>query len=321
MKIKISVVIWILIWHSLSSHAFSEDNNVNAVDDYPSVTTKVQLNDKTQKNNDEQTSSLLQQGKMDMVMTYGEGGSIRPTQEIIAGEIVHIRIIPPENVIDKDRFVDYSFGFELKDPSGKIIFKRPPQHVKMDLLWKHSTPITNLKITIPKEFPCGKYEISCGIYGKDKDLLASKSIQIFVKSSTTFGMININCSTSDVPSTPVATSVFSVGQKIFVIFNVVGVEVQNNHVCMDVKTTVFDENNEIAIYTPLYDKIDLELKDSSEHLMVAIGIPGNFKMDLCKPGKYRIHMEIEDKSNGNTAMYDIPVLVLLPPEFPLPLTP
>ncbi len=244
-------------------------------------------------------------------LTYGPGGSTRPP-EVIAGEDLNVAI----NVQDLDAaptgMVAVVIEADLVDPAGKVVSYVPASRREYTSWFGDRSIIAFLTMRIPANLAPGTYHVRVRARDARKVEQVAASAAVLVQPPTTFGAVNI-CLFADPNGRFPARGVFPVSGEPGVFFSVVGFDTTGDRVCVESKLSALDENGKSVSPRPTEITFDRRLTDPAERVRLDRGLPTSFYIGLTRPGRFRLRLEFKDCIGEQSAVYEIPIVVVPSP--------
>jgi hypothetical protein len=253
-------------------------------------------------------SEPLQQLPTALYCTYGQFGSIRPA-DVIAGESLHLYAIIRDIEADADGYAELSAQSDVTDPSEKTIIHHDPSR-SSGRLWDANSPVVHYeRIDFARDSEPGIYEYHLKVWDSNAVEKENRSIKINVHSASTFGLINMQFAQDSGGKCPLS-NIFYAGISPYLQYSIVGANVSQNRLCVENTITILDENGKDISIEPLCFALESQSLDTEGKRIGADRLPVYFQVVTNTPGKYRVHIELEDKISNKTASYEIPFYVL-----------
>jgi hypothetical protein len=238
--------------------------------------------------------------------SYGILGQTRKDNKYLPGDLVLINYELQNLKPTDEGQVKYALSVEVATKAGKSVFKVEPQMFNAELTLGGTSRPASSYYEIPTDTAPGEYVLT--ITGSDqvaKDKPTSKLEFPFEVLPKRFGMvqsgINIPYDTNLLPTPPFVPT----GQTIIVGTVVVGYELgpkdekdpKKQQPNLFIKTTVLDESGKPTLAKPKSGGV-MEIADQFKKAGM---VPFTTPLELNRPGKYRIVIEVQDKIANKTA--------------------
>jgi hypothetical protein len=240
--------------------------------------------------------------------TYGPGGSTRPP-EVIAGEVLSFLLSVSNLRVAPTHEVQCSLQGELLDPTGNVLSRTPERPLSGTPWLGGAKLVQNLDWSISRDFPPGSYQFRFRVRDSQGAELADRTLTVRVKPHSTFGAANIRL-THDPNRNQPATGVFAEGTELNVWFVLVGFDASRERAWVESKVSAVDSTDKTASAQPVTSTLNRVFKDESDRNVAQGGLPTHFELGLTRAGAFRVRVELHDRIGKQSAMYEIPILVV-----------
>jgi hypothetical protein len=236
-------------------------------------------------------------------LTYGILGQVRENNKFLPGDALFLRFDIDGISVDKEGRIKYSLGLKLTDGNGKQVFAQVPQLIEAsNTLGGNTLPAFAFADILNNTAP-GKYTMTVTVKdqpsGQSKDLTYDFEV---LKKDFGIGRIGIFYDDQGKLSAP---TTFLPGQSAWVHFYTLGFDRdsrdKNPHI--QVKMRVLDSTGKATVPTPLIG----ETKQVPQGFQ---NIPWYLKLDLNRPGKFKIELEATDVIAKKTVKEVLSITVL-----------
>jgi hypothetical protein len=234
--------------------------------------------------------------------TTGILGNERKSDKYLPGDIYFLAFDIEGLTVSEEGKIGYSIGLELKDSTGAAVYKQRPQNMEaVNSLGGTSLPAF-AKVEIGLKTPAGLTTLTIEV----TDLKSKQSVTLVRKFTVLkkgFGIVRLGLS-YDYDLTLPAPPLFVPGQQLIVTFFVAGFERdKEKNPNLVLKMTVKDDKGQATLKKPPVG----EVKSAPANNLM---LPLQFRLDLNRPGKYKIVLEAEDKNGKKKATESVEITVV-----------
>jgi hypothetical protein len=256
-------------------------------------------------------SSTSQMGPVIKIRnTCADGGPSR-TNEAIPGDILYFTITVIGMDVASSGNIEGCIFSKILNDSGEVVEKLPDVPVEMKPWFENARVTENIHWQIPRNFHPGNYEIRFAVRDENENEIAVQTYSLQVLPKNTFGAIlpRFSHPRSDFDT---QSGVFAVGTETSLLLMVVGSTIQDNKICVESKITVIDKDGDAVSVAPIISTHNHK-PTSSDGADLAETFAIKEKLQLSRPGKFVIHVELLDKLGKKNATYEFPIIVATPP--------
>jgi hypothetical protein len=222
--------------------------------------------------------------------TYGMLGGPRKIDKFLPGDVLFLRFDINGISVDKRGNIKYSLATEFKDATGKSIYKQGPQPIESaNTLGGASLPAFAFA-DVRGDVPPGKYTMIVTVTDENAKK-KQELVHPFEVGKKDFGITRLDMFYDEQGRTW-APRVFVTGQAAWLHFWTVGFDRNpaTKSPDVEVRMRVLDESGKPTLPTALSgDSKATPPPPNAQHM------PWLLKMELNRPGKFRIELEAEDK--------------------------
>jgi hypothetical protein len=247
----------------------------------------------------------------DLYPVYGPCGSRRHTT-FVAGEQMHFAAKISGIAVNRDGGCNVGYTSRLLYPSAKPVEGQSRSSLlqKDSLVLGSDTATVYFSLNTPLSAPVGKYNVQLEVGDFVGNQLKKKEIEINVLDKVAFRILNASLY-RDLDFLYASSGNVTLGEHVYVRFDLRIPKNKNNEVLAETSITVFDRTNRQVLR--------LDLGKTSERNVTGNGMQFRSGGDCWIPetGTYRIHIEAKDPSTNKSDECDLPVVVHnLPGVFP-----
>lgn len=241
-------------------------------------------------------------------MTIGELGGPRASSKLLPGDVLFIGYDITGLPIDADGTAKYTMAMEVKDASGKAIFKQDPRDLIDFVPLRGNVIPARAFITVGLDQDAGNY--TCNITVTDPKTKAKDSLSVkFEVLKRDFGIVAVYTSHDEAGVSPAPTTGVT-GQTVFVRFSIASFQrdPKTKQPNVELEFQVADEKGNPTLGKPRTyiqdDKAVNQLKEQDGAFAM------QFPVFMNRPGKFTVKITATDKVANKKATYDLPLTVL-----------
>ncbi len=251
--------------------------------------------------------------KLAMKFAYGVAGPARPAT-IIAGESLVTEVRVSGISTGPDAKLDYTQAGRLLDSQGNVVMALPASRFNVPLFLGGSISGGRMILNIPRDMTPGRYLVQVESNDQVSGEKATRQLPIDVLPATTFGALNLRLAHDLRGERPAGASV-AANQYVVLLCDITGYEAKDGRVNVRAVLTALDEKRRPVGSTPIIVPVTYKVPPWVVSSPSQRPIPLTFKFDASRPGKFILHLELEDLSGDNKVSYDLPFSVIAAKDF------
>jgi len=234
--------------------------------------------------------------------TYGVLGQARPDTKYLPGDQFHISFDIDGLKPDESGKVLYAIAMEVTNGKGKVLFKQEPQaHEAVNSLGGNTLPaFASLRIGLDE--PPGDYKVKITVTDR-----ATRATGTLTRSYTVlrpkFGVVRLS-TTSD-PAGDIPAPLLGAGQTLWLNFATVGFarDKKTGQPNLGVVLRIRDEKGKPTLAKPETGAVTKDVPKKNR------AVPMQFMVELNRPGKFTVELNVTDKIARKTASVNVPLQV------------